>query len=116
MKTRSFATLLAVFAIGLAGAAAGSDKPGSAGKVVGDAARGQSIAVKWCQNCHAFKGASASDQVPSLSAIAARPGRTGEAMRAFLMQPHDPMPPLQLNNQEVEDLVVFLLALRPVSK
>jgi cytochrome c len=78
-----------------------------------DAARGQVLATKWCANCHLLDAVIGSDSVPSLQAIAAGPRGLPAPLRVFLTQPHAPMPPLQLSNQEIEDLIVFIQSLNP---
>lgn len=87
---------------------------GSSAKIRGDVARGHALANKWCASCHLVDGTAAKDQTPPFKAIAAGPKGEPDHLRAFLNQPHAPMPPLQLTNQEIEDLVVFLQSLRPV--
>jgi len=90
-----------------------SEATGSVTKVYGDAARGQVLATKWCANCHLLDAVIGSDSVPSLQAIAAGPRGLPAPLRVFLTQPHAPMPPLQLSNQEIEDLIVFIQSLNP---
>ena len=85
---------------------------GSVAKVFGDSARGQAIVAKWCVSCHAVDGKTVSDQVPSLSSVANSPLGNPDTLRAFLNQPHKPMPPLQLTNQEIEDVVAYLQNLK----
>jgi cytochrome c len=96
-----------------AGQAQTSETSGSVAKVYGDIARGQVLATKWCANCHLVDGATATDTIPPLKAIAAGPSGLPDPLRMFLTQPHAPMPPLQLSNQEIEDLIVFIQSLKP---
>jgi len=81
-------------------------------KQYGSAERGQEVVAMWCVSCHSV-GATANDRVPSLQALAANPKRTDGAIRAFLMQPHKPMPPLELGTQQIEDIVAYLRTLAP---
>ncbi len=79
-----------------------------AAQIVGDAARGNEITAKWCVSCHLLDGQSGSDGAPPLRSVAARGAQTTGFFRNFLMSPHKPMPPLQLTNQEIEDVVAYL--------
>jgi mono/diheme cytochrome c family protein len=73
----------------------------------GDAKRGAAITEKWCAECHRG-GATADDRIPTLGALALNPPRTDGAVRAFLMQPHKPMPPIELETQQIEDIIAYL--------
>ena len=85
-------------------------RPGA--KQYGSVEHGKEIVAMWCVGCHKT-GARADDRVPSLIALAANPMRTDGAIRAFLMQPHKPMPPLELGTQQIEDIIVYLRTLAP---
>lgn len=82
--------------------------------VHGDFARGEAIVKKWCVTCHAV-GPSALDQAPTLGALATNTAKTEKAVRAFLMAPHSPMPPLPLATQEIEDIIAFFRGFPPDS-
>jgi mono/diheme cytochrome c family protein len=79
-------------------------------KQYGNAERGQEIVTMWCMSCHKM-GATTDDRIPSLQALAGNPKRTDGAIRAFLMQPHKPMPPLEIGTQQIEDIVAYLRTL-----
>lgn len=81
----------------------------------GDPARGAEIARRWCVACHRTGTRTADDQIPSFPALAAAPERTDAAVRAFLMRPHSPMPPLALSVQQIEDLVAYVGTFRPAA-
>lgn len=85
-------------------------RPGA--KQYGNAERGKEIVSMWCTGCHKM-GPTADDRIPSLAALAADPKRTDGAIRNFLMEPHKPMPPLELGTQQIEDIVVYLRTLAP---
>jgi mono/diheme cytochrome c family protein len=72
----------------------------------GNAADGQRLALQWCSSCHG-----ASDAAPPLEAIANRPGRTPYTLRAWLMDPHPPMPNFSLPREQIDDLVAYLASL-----
>ena len=84
-------------------------KPGA--KIYGDPEHGKETVEKWCVACHKA-GPSANDQVPAITDLATNPRRTDGAIRAFLAHPHRPMPPLELSNQQIEDIISYLHNLR----
>lgn len=78
-------------------------------------AAGAALAEAWCAECHAL----APDAMETTATTDAAPpmGRLArlddDALRAFLSQPHPPMPPLILANDEIDDLIAFIGTLRP---
>jgi cytochrome c len=76
-----------------------------------DANAGRVRAERWCSSCHAV-GTRGSDMVPPLDSIANLPGRNDTWFRAFLRNPHPPMPPLELSTADIDDLVAYLMTLR----
>ena len=78
-----------------------------AAQIVGDAVRGKDITSKWCVGCHVRDNKMGSDNAPPLTSIAAKGAKSPGFLRSFLAQPHAPMPPLQLNNQEIEDIAAY---------
>src|SRR4051812_45052237 len=81
---------------------------------IGDPMMGRKIAAAWCSNCHAFPGGTVATATgaPSFPAIAANRARTPLALRAFLQTTHDRMPDLHLSNNEMDDLIAFILSTR----
>jgi len=81
---------------------------------VGDPAAGRDVANAWCSNCHAFPGSkqAIATGAPSFSAIAANRTVTPMSLRVFLQTPHQRMPDLHLSNNEMDDLIAFILAPR----
>lgn len=71
--------------------------------------RGAVLAGDWCAPCHALNGPTASDAAPPMAVLARL---EAPVLRAFLSQPHPPMPPLALANDEIDDLLTFLKTLR----
>ena len=79
----------------------------------GDAEHGKVLATRWCSNCHQVGSRMpAQDAVPPLREVAARPYATKQWLTGWLINPHPPMPKLDLTRQEIDDLVAFLLTLR----
>ncbi len=78
-----------------------------------DRAMGQRIAIEWCASCHAVDGARrASDAAPAFSAIANQPDLAASFLRAIIIDPHPPMPKLDLPRIDIDDLVAYILSLR----
>lgn len=80
-----------------------------------DPAEGRRLAEQWCANCHRIAPGGpgpATDAVPGFAAIAARPGRTAEAIATFLRTPHAGMPDHGLTLRQAQDLGAYLVAQR----
>jgi len=83
-----------------------------AGKIYGDADAGRATMERWCVSCHREREPLADQPAPPLAALVANTDRSERAIRAFLMHPHAPMPPLELSNQMIEDIVAYLRRLK----
>lgn len=82
----------------------------------GDAAAGQQLAQAQCAQCHAVgKGntASPNQAAPPFSDIAASPGLTAMAVHVWLRSPHRNMPNIHLGDEDKDNVVAYLLSLRP---
>jgi mono/diheme cytochrome c family protein len=78
-----------------------------------DRAMGQRIATEWCSACHAIDGVRrANDTAPAFSTIANQPDLAASFLRAWLIDPHPPMPKLDLPRIDIDDLIAYILALR----
>ena len=80
-----------------------------------DLVAGRSLAEKWCAQCH---GVRADRLGPNLSAptfpkLAAEPSITEYSLRALLRAPHETMPQITLTSDEMEDIVGYILSLKP---
>lgn len=83
-----------------------------------DAGRGQALAEKLCVSCHVVsreEDKPVTAGVPTFRAIANKPGQTADNIRAKIIQPHAPMPDIQLSRQEITDIIAYLDALRSES-
>ena len=84
-----------------------------------DAARvenGRQMATVWCSHCHVVTpdGAqTAQAGVPSFQDIAAREGQSAERIENAILDPHPPMPDLQLARDELANLALYILSLAP---
>ena len=76
---------------------------------------GRDIATRLCAGCHGMDGRPGSIiqgiSVPSFQAIASRPNRSPERLRAFLEIPQRPMHAFPLQGTEIRDVVSYILSL-----
>jgi len=74
----------------------------------GDAAAGRRTADTWCVGCHLTgdEQKAALVDAPTFPDIAKR--MTPEALRAFLFNPHPPMPQFRLTRRDIEDLIEYI--------
>jgi mono/diheme cytochrome c family protein len=80
------------------------------------AAEGERLAQLLCSSCHAMSGnaaGTATAGVPTFGGIAAKPGQSAEHLRHMFINPHPPMPDVQLSNPEIERLMTYIDSLRP---
>lgn len=91
--------------------------PSAMAQAPGDAATGKTLALQFCRNCHLVapeQQGPVPDAIPSFMAIAERPDITASRLKAVLMAPPHPlMPDPPLTQQQMEDVVAYLLSLRP---
>jgi mono/diheme cytochrome c family protein len=88
--------------------------PGAA--LASDVAAGAAMAQQWCSNCHVSEGAKrGSDAAPSFGDIARRTRSDKSWVRTWLIEPHPPMPNLNLTRKEIDDIVAYLETL-PIGK
>ncbi|MGQ0675984.1 MAG: c-type cytochrome [Rhodospirillales bacterium] len=78
----------------------------------GDAAAGKRTADVWCVGCHLVGGEQKAGlaDVPPFPTIARE--KTPGAIRAFLFNPHPPMPQFRLTTKDIDDLVAFIESLK----
>jgi mono/diheme cytochrome c family protein len=79
------------------------------------AEQGHLLAQRLCAGCHLTEGGSANGLpagVPSLRAIANRAGQSSERIAQALIQPHAPMPDMQITRREIDDILAYLQTLR----
>lgn len=77
-------------------------------KPIGDSGRGETLTQRWCASCHQpAGGAPATDMVPTFTQIAKKAKDNPSYIRAFLNRPHAPMPPLNLDQGEIADIVAY---------
>jgi mono/diheme cytochrome c family protein len=80
-----------------------------------DADNGRRLAHRWCEACHVVSATQrrmASDQAPTFSAIARRPGLDAGKIAFFLLNPHPKMPDMALSRTEAADLAAYIASLK----
>ena len=78
----------------------------------GNPESGQRLVLSSCTSCHAPSAANnASDQAPTLSFLAHDNKTDPRWVRAWLMDPHPPMPAIMLSRQQVADVMAYLATL-----
>ena len=83
--------------------------------LAGSAENGRLLASHWCTECHITApqtSGTAIDSAPPFMQIANTQGRTPGYLRAFLANPHPPMPNFNLSRVEIDDFVTYILSLR----
>ena len=117
MARRLFATLIAVFAVAIAGCAqkgvgkAASTTAPATGVAFGNVSRGADVFRANCAVCHTANGA-AGGVGPSLEREKQR--KNYEQTLAWIMQPDPPMPklyPASLSEKDVEDVAAYVASL-----
>ncbi len=79
----------------------------------GEAAKGLALAQRWCSDCHLLKGEKQAVQgIPTFRELARDPDKTPDYLRAFLARPHEPMPPLELDRRQIEDILAYIETLK----
>jgi mono/diheme cytochrome c family protein len=77
--------------------------------------RGRDLVQRLCISCHLQAdaiGATVTVGIPTLAAIANRPGQTGPRIEAILINPHPPMPDIKLTADEIHSIINYLETLR----
>ena len=102
--------ILGSISIGLLGIAS----PGFGQGLTGDAERGGLLAERWCSTCHIVSDTQeqATTEAPTFQSIAERSPEAIDALAAFLMDPHPPMPDLSLTREDIRDLLSYIESLR----
>ena len=74
-----------------------------------DSADGRRLARQWCTTCHIVApGTDGSDAAPPFESVANRPSLTEAGLRAWLTDPHPPMPNLNLGRAEIDAIVAYI--------
>lgn len=86
----------------------------STGAHAADVNQGQKLAKQWCRNCHLVDAeqTAGGDAAPTFASIAETAADRQDDLRAWLADPHPPMPNLDLTRQEIDDLLAYIESLR----
>ncbi len=82
--------------------------PSALGQQSGDPVAGERLAASDCAKCHGAHRAA-----PAFTAIAAMPSTTRTSLAVFLRTSHASMPNLILSPADRNDLIAYILSLRP---
>jgi mono/diheme cytochrome c family protein len=82
-----------------------------------DRAAGLKTARTLCVNCHVVEPGAAQTRthtagVPSFPAIAKKRGQTEDDLKLFMLNPHPPMPNVQLTTHELDNLASYIMSLK----
>ncbi|MGY9004570.1 MAG: c-type cytochrome [Alphaproteobacteria bacterium] len=79
----------------------------------GDARQGKQIAARWCSSCHLVGSAGRSaDGAPPFASLANNPAKTARYLKAWISNPHPPMPNFNLPRRTIDDLVAYIRSLK----
>jgi mono/diheme cytochrome c family protein len=80
-----------------------------------DPAAGERLAEKWCAECHAIRAdrLSPNPASPTFRKLAAEPSITEYSLRALLRSPHETMPHIMFKDDELDDIISYIMSLKP---
>jgi mono/diheme cytochrome c family protein len=83
---------------------------GATGLAADDIAEGRAIAERWCASCHvvAENQAQGADAAPAFTALAQDPARDADWLRAWIADPHPPMPDPGLSRAQIDAVVAYM--------
>lgn len=78
-----------------------------------DVQQGKTLAKQWCSNCHLIVAdqGTGGDAASTFGAIAETAAERNDDLRAWLADPHPPMPDLSLTRVEIDDLLAYIESL-----
>ncbi len=72
---------------------------------------GKRVAENVCSECHLIDSTDARGKAPGLAAVARMRSSTELALKVFLRTPHAAMPAVMLSNDEMNDVVAYIMSL-----
>ena len=81
-----------------------------------DPVAGRVLAADLCSNCHLVdegQTGPVTDGVPAFAVLARDPATTDRSLRAFIVDPHPPMPQITLTATEIDAIVAYIRSLAP---
>ena len=75
-----------------------------------DMKEGERLAKQWCSDCHLIgdQQTAGGDTAPTFASIAETAAERTDDLRAWLADPHPPMPNLNLSRMEINDLLAYI--------
>lgn len=79
-----------------------------------DVQNGKTLAKQWCSSCHLIDAdqSTGGDAAPTFGATAETAAERNDDLRAWLADPHPPMPNLNLTRVEIDDLLAYIESLK----
>ncbi len=97
----------------LAGASLMIGALGLASAASAEPAEGLRLVRQWCTSCHIVApGTGGSDAAPPFQTIANDPNVTEGGLRAWLANPHPPMPRFDLTRAETDAIIAYIRSLK----
>ncbi|MDP3739226.1 MAG: c-type cytochrome [Hyphomonadaceae bacterium] len=90
--------------------------PAAEAQEFGNAARGRAFAAQICSDCHQTEpgnAASPDSAAPPFTAVAKTKGMTAMALGVWLQTSHPTMPNIKLKPETMDDIISYILSLRP---
>ena len=80
----------------------------------GDVPAGHALAQRWCAVCHQVEAGARQmpDVPPAFEAVAAMKSTTETSLKVWLQTSHPNMPNLRLSQDEMNDVVAYILSLK----
>lgn len=80
----------------------------------GDGSQGYRLASAWCRGCHAIESAAVNTTkpAPDFVAVANMPSTTELSLKVFLRSNHRSMPNFIIRQNDIEDIVTYILSLK----
>lgn len=84
--------------------------------LAGEPVLGRQVAQKLCVNCHIIepdgKAKVVNPAVPTFMAVAAMADQSESTIRAYLIDPHPPMPDPKLTTNELDNIAAYIMSLK----
>jgi mono/diheme cytochrome c family protein len=80
----------------------------------GDRVVGHDLAQRWCSECHIVDSQDNRGlaDAPTFASLGRDPAKSEDYLTAFLLDPHPPMPKLELGRQDIEHLIAYIKSLK----
>jgi len=86
---------------------------GPANATSADPNEGLRLARQWCTSCHIVAPSTGgSDAAPPFETIANNPMVSEDGLRAWLADPHPPMPKVDLTRTEIDAIIAYIKSLK----